>query len=68
MHKKEPQKPPEHNSEHVKPQHFLEVCAQTTPYTIYIMPPILSAALDAAIAATESNLLVDSTCRYICYK
>ena len=29
MHKKEPQKPPEHASEHVKPQNFLGACPQT---------------------------------------
>ena len=28
MHEKEPQKPPEHTSEHVKSQHFLAACPQ----------------------------------------
>jgi len=29
MHKEEPQKPPEHTSEYVKPQNFLGACPQT---------------------------------------
>ena len=54
MYEKEPQKPPEHTSEHIKSQNFLGACPQT-PLTQSILwgpflylpwaPPILSAAL-----------------------
>ena len=52
--KKEPQKPPEHTSEDVKPQNFLGACPQTPSHNLYYglrflylpwAPPILSAAL-----------------------
>ena len=58
MHKKEPQKPPEHASEHVKPQNFLGACPQSPlaqsmygSRFLYLpwAPPILSAALHLLI-------------------
>ena len=49
MHKKEPQEPPEHTSEDVKLQNFLEACPQTPltqsvlwdpTFCIYPAPPV----------------------------
>ena len=69
MHQKEPQKPSQHTSEHVKSQNFLGECPQTPPHTIHFVgphflylpwaPPILSVALLA--------ILYDSSLRYICW-
>ena len=41
MHKKEHQKPPEHTSEHVKPQNFLGACPKTTLAQFILWPPLL---------------------------
>ena len=55
MHEKEPQKPLEHTSEHVKSQNFLGACPQTPlilwPPFLYLpwAPPILSAALQSRL-------------------
>ena len=36
--KKEPQEPPEHTPEHVKPQNFLGACPQTPSHNLYYGP------------------------------
>ena len=38
-HKKEPKKPPEHTSEHVKSQHFLGACPKTHLAQSILQPP-----------------------------
>ena len=45
MHKKEPQKPPEHASEHVKPQNFLGACPQTPLAQSILWAPLFVFAL-----------------------
>ena len=45
MHKKEPQKPPEHASEHVKPQNFLGACPQTPLAQSMLWAPLFVFAL-----------------------
>ena len=45
MHKKEPQKPPEHTSEHVKRQNFLGACPQTPLAQSILWAPLFAFAL-----------------------
>ena len=45
MHKKEPQKPPEHASEHVKLQNFLGACPQTPLAQSILWAPLFVFAL-----------------------
>ena len=40
MHKKEPQEPPEHTSDHVKSQNFLGACPQTPSHNPFCGAPI----------------------------
>ena len=72
MHEKEPQKPLEHTSEHVKSQNFLGACPQTPlilwPPFLYLpwAPPILSAALQSR--AEKKVVFSSSTFVYIMFE
>ena len=74
MHKKEPQELPEHTSEHVKSQNFLEACPPDPPHTIHFVglhllylpwaPSILSAALDNRALLFMLRSLLPGLCEW----
>ena len=78
MHKKEPQKPPEHTSDHVKSPNFLSACPQTPSQNLYYgpcflylpwAPLILSVDLDHTLNCRPRRISIDppqQTSRYHC--
>ena len=65
LHEKEPLKPPEHTSEHVKSQNFLGACTQTPlKQSMYLcwVPTILLAALPTSPKSHLSTVSLPDNC------